>query len=201
MRKQLQTALKTRLRRPLSRRLDLRSARKFYEELNIELPRLLKPSDFTSFHRKLADQSRRAFRSWRKASQQTLAHRLHYGTLEGLLTNGWREDIQQARDSAYAQFKLAESVEAELHRIRIRQNKAERVSLELYRLFASERTPADYEVLEAAIGDAQQQIRFIDSYYPAVIGSTDEWLYSDLRPSTEVESEEINPEDEAQRAD
>lgn len=186
MRKHLEAALKAGFKRPLSRKLDLRNARQFYEELNIELPRLLRQSDFRGFHRKLSEQSRRAFRSWRKASQQTLAHRLHFNTLEGLLSNGWREDIQQARDSAAAQLKLAESVEAELHRVRIRQSKAESVSLEVYRLFASERTPSDHERLETAIRDARQQIGFIDQYYPAVFDARDEWLYSDLRTSEDT---------------
>lgn len=162
----------------------------------MELPRLLRQSDFMGFHRKLSAQSKRAFRSWRKASQQTLAHRLHHSTLDGLLSNGWREDIQQARDSAAAQLKLAESVEAELHRVRIRQSKGESISLELYRLFASERTPADYELLESSIREARQQIQFIDSYYPAVFDAQEDWLYSDLRPGTSKEgssSEDESP--------
>jgi len=187
MRKQLQAALKAGLKRPLSRRLDLRSAREFYDELDIELPRLLRPSDFTDFHRKLADRSRRSFRSWRKASQQTLAHRLHYNTLETLLANGWREDIQQVLDSARCQLQLAETVEAEIDRIRIRQRKAESVSLDLYRLYASERTEADYQALESAIQAARHQIGFTDSYYPDSKRPTDEWFYSDLRQEPSVD--------------
>jgi len=193
MRKQLQTALKAGIRRPLSRRLDFRSARDFYEELNIELPRLLLQSDFRGFHRRLAEQSRRAFRAWQRASQQTLAHRLHQNTLSGLLANGWREDIQQARDSASARLRLAEFVESELHRDRIRRSQAERVSLELYSLYASDRGEEDYAKLEAVISDARQKIGFIDSYYPTVFDSSDDWLYSDLRPAEASSNDEEQP--------
>lgn len=183
MRKQLQTALKSGLRRPLSRKLDLRSARDFYEELNIELPRLLLQADFRSFHRRLSEQSRKAFRTWHRASQKTLAHRLHKSTLEGLLSNGWREDIQLARDSASSRLKVAEFVDGELHRSYIRRNQAEHVALELYSLYASDRSEGDYARLNSVISEARQKIHFIDSYYPAVLDPSDDWLYSDLRPA------------------